>query len=238
MNPWLMAAILAVIVVVAIVTRPKRDADDADGAEGTERRATAPAGDDGPARSVLDDDDDDDSAHEPVPVTAEGLALLSVGHEIRLLELVGGEEAPETLPPWLRSALDSGSAPFGAVNALYQPAAGRVAGAAHGLSAGDFTAARIRPGVAGSYAYRVETLGRDGDFGFFPFTTRAGAESALRLLETQGIVARPRDEDGEPLPASDEDFEEARRRYEESERLLALEDDDDEGTGPAWSDRR
>jgi hypothetical protein len=239
-NPWLLGAILVVIVVVAIATKPKRD--DAAGDDEAPKRDPRPGMDEGPARSVLDAADDDDEVegeHDPVPVTAEGLALFPVSRsEIRLLELVRGDEALEMLPPWLRDAVDSGTASFSAVDRLYHDAASRVAGAAHGLSSGDFTGARIKPGVAGSYAYRLETLGRDGDFGFFPFTNKRGAESALRLLETHGIVARPKDEDGEPVAASDEDFEEARRRYEESERELALDLDDEAEGGAPYSDRR
>src|SRR5438093_4791 len=108
------------------------------------------------------------------------------------------------------------------------------------LNPGDFSAARIRPGVAGVYAWRLETLGRDGDFGFFPFATEAGARAALELLEGQDIVSRPDDEAGQPTPPPAEDFEEARRRYEESERALALDAEDDarRGDDHGTSDRR
>jgi len=233
-NPWLMGAILLVIVIVAIVTRPKRDDDGMTALDRPERAA-----DEGPARSVLDVEDDEEGEHDPVPVTAEGLAFFPVGtSEIRLLVLARGDEDPDMLPAWLRGALDSGTASYAAVDRAFQSELGGVAGAAHGLGAGDFTAVRIRPGVAGSYAYRLETLGRDGDFGFFPFTTQRGAESALHLLEAHGIVVRPRDEDGEPIAASGEDFEEARLRYEESERMLALDDDDEFTGGAPYSDRR
>jgi hypothetical protein len=115
----------------------------------------------------------------------------------------------------------------------------RATGNRDALEVGDFTAARIVPGVAGEYAWRLETLGRDGDFGFFPFATRAGGESALELLGHYEIIRRPTDEDGNLIPPSLEDFEEARRRYEETEAALALDADDEPPRDPPWvSDRR
>ena len=95
------------------------------------------------------------------------------------------------------------------------------------LQAGDLTAARIKRGAAGVVPWRLETLGRDGDYGFFAFETEDGARAALALLVQFDVVRRPRDEDGNIIPPSLEDFEEARRRYEETERQLAIESDDE-----------
>jgi hypothetical protein len=116
--------------------------------------------------------------------------------------------------------MDSSSIPYSVLNRLYYP--GAAGGAAGDRSRARRSRSRISParaslpGVAGEYAWRLETLGRDGDFGFFPFATRAGAEAALELLEHYDIIRRPVDEDGDPIPPSAEDFEEARSRYEET----------------------
>ena len=88
--------------------------------------------------------------------------------------------------------------------------------------------------------WRVETLGRDGEYGAFDFETEDGARAALLLLERFRIVRRPLDDEGNPIPASPEDFEEARRRYEDSWRALSLESDLEGGAGGSGivSDRR
>jgi hypothetical protein len=83
----------------------------------------------------------------------------------------------------------------------------------------------------------VETLGRDGDYGFLPFESEEGARAALALIERAGIVRRPLDEEGRIVPASPEDFEEGLRRWEQTERELAL-GDPDEPRPEGWSSRR
>ena len=231
MNPVVLFLIVAGVVVVAMLMRSGGEKDES---------ASVPR-EEGSGASVLDEDDDpdEDLGNTRVPITAEGIAFLPDGHELRLLSLVESEEAPE----WLQPALESSSVPYAAVNRIYQPTAPRGShGAKPGtpLGAGDFTAARIRPGVAGEYAWRLETLGRDGDFGFFPFAEKSGAQTALDLLGRHKILAQVFDDDNEPIAHSDEDFEEARRRYEETESHLALGDDDEDeaGRGEWTSDRR
>ena len=194
------------------------------------------------ATSALDEDDDELDDFDPdarVPITVEGIAFIHDTHGLRLVRLVEPEATPAD---WVQAAMDASSVPYSALSRLNATGSGpgdRKPGTP--LEMADFTGGRVVPGVAGQYAWRLETLGRDGDFGFFPFATRAGAESALELLEHYGIIRRPVDEDGEPIPPSAEDFEEARSRYEETEAALALDSDDDEEPpreGPWVSDRR
>lgn len=200
------------------------------GDEVAEARSTAVALED------LDDDDDDDEeghaalANARLPVTSEGIALLPDGEDVRMIPMLESEQVPD----WVRKAIDDSAIPYSMYNHYYGY---RPTGAKPGyaLSSGDFTAARVRRGDGGSWL--VETLGRDGDFGFFPFETEAGARAALELLEHQRIIQHTLDEYGEPIPPTPEDFEEARRRYDETERDLAL--DTDEPPPPAdWSNRR
>ena len=105
------------------------------------------------------------------------------------------------------------------------------------LHPGDFTGARVRRDADG--AWRLETLGRDGEFGYMLFPVESAARTALEMFEHSEVVRRPLDEDGRPVPPGAEDFEEARRRFEETARELALTDDDDEPAPPGdWSSRR
>lgn len=197
-----------------------------------------PAGEAAEAPEPLEDDEigespDDSDSGEPVvetraPVTSDGVVLIRGAHEVRLLHLAPGEEVPE----WLGSGIAAGSVPYPVLHRH----AGHAAQGGTSLRAGDLTGARLRRESGGPW--RLETLGRDGDFGLFAFETEAGARDALALLEA-AIVRRPAGEDGEPVPPSAEDFEEARRRYEETERHLALSGDEDEPPPPAeWSSRR
>jgi hypothetical protein len=180
----------------------------------------------------------DAASEAPVPVSAEGVAFVPRSHGILLLPLV---EAEEETPSWLAQPLESGSMPFGVLHRLFfsdARAAKHRSGTA--LGAGDLTAARVTHGVSAADPWRLETLGRDGDFGFHPFVTRAGADQALELLQEHEIVQSPLDEDGNRIPPSLEDFEEARRRYERTEMELAIDTDEDEPPreGPWVSDRR
>jgi len=233
-SPWLAVGLILAVFVLAMVLRRQSGG-------GTEPRRVSPEDPttDTSEPDVLDPDapteEDGLPPPERVPVTAEGLALVQTGHQITLVPLVQSEEIPE----WLRTGIEDSSVPYRVVNEFYGwPARGTQTGgtAAMTLGAGDFTAARLRREAAG---WRVETLGRDGDFGFFPFETESGARLALDLLQHLEIVQVHLDNDLQPIPASTEDFEEARRRYEETEQALALENDPGEGLTPGdYSDRR
>lgn len=87
------------------------------------------------------------------------------------------------------------------------------------IDRGDFTAARVVRGAPDFDPWRLEVLGRDGEYRAWFFETEDGAEAALDLFQRR-IVVPPRDEYGEPAPPTDADFDEARRLDEETERLL------------------
>lgn len=171
-----------------------------------------------------------------VPLSAEGVAFVPRPHGVLLLPLVESQERPD----WLDRAVDSSAVPYTVLNELYFTGAGggvQPSRPGSPLSAGDLTGARIVRGDAASGPWRLETLGRDGDFGFHPFTTRNGAEAALDLLVTQEVVLRPVDDQG-AIPPSSEDFEEARRRYEATESELHAGEAEPPREGPWVSDRR
>ncbi|TMQ64189.1 MAG: hypothetical protein E6K78_09670 [Candidatus Eisenbacteria bacterium] len=189
-----------------------------------------------PVPPALDADDPPEPDRESdgdleLAITSEGVVFVPDSHGVRLLALAG----PSGVDAY-REDIEAGMIALGAQERL--SLAGQRPGSA--LNAGDFTAARLKRGAAGVLPWRVETLGRDGEFGAFEFETEDGARAALTLLERFRIVRRPLDDEGNPIPASPEDFEEARRRYEDSWRALSLESDLEGGAGGSGivSDRR
>jgi hypothetical protein len=171
-------------------------------------------------------------ADEELALTSEGDVFIADGHSVRIMPL--GE--PDALEEH-REDIEAGLLALSPEERLQIQAMRGKPGQA--LQSGDLTAARIKRGAAGVVPWRLETLGRDGEYGFFPFETEDGARAALSLLEKYRVIRRPLGEDGRPIPASQEDFEEGRRRYEESWRALAMESEYEGGEPPGHvSDRR
>jgi len=104
--------------------------------------------------------------------------------------------------------------------------------AAIGMSwhAGDFTGARVVQG-GGDTPWRLEALGRDGEYTLFSFETRDAAQGALGLFESRGIIRLGTDEDGREMTPSAEHFAEARRIFEETENELAMAPDPEDEPG-------
>jgi len=179
------------------------------------------------SRPAPDDDDEPDEDEIELAITTEGVVFMPDGATVRLIPVQASEYAEE---------IEAGLAQVSPIGRrTLDPNRGKPGSA---LSAGDFTAARIRRGAADVVPWVLETLGRDGEFIPFPFETEDGARAALKLIEMQKIVRRPLDEEGRPIPASIEDFEEARRRYDDSWRALSLEQEPGDHPGPPYSDRR
>jgi hypothetical protein len=89
----------------------------------------------------------------------------------------------------------------------------------HVFARGDLTGVRVIRGAPGFDPWRLEGLGRDQEYRAWFFETEDGARTAADLLESR-VVVPPRNQDGDPEPATDADFDEARRRDEETERAL------------------
>ena len=88
------------------------------------------------------------------------------------------------------------------------------------LARGELIAARVKRGAPDHDPWRLEALGRDGEYRAWRFETEDAARAALALV-SRSIVVTPRDEDGAEAVPGDADFDEARRREEEIERELA-----------------
>ena len=229
-------AIVAIVAVAALALLLRRGSgSDAATAPRPDTGAPEPARDD-EGDEELDDDGDDASepplSEVPLPITSAGVAVVPSGLNVRLVAL----HPPEEDAGWLESAIAAGTVSSERVQdqlALVR----RQGMGVETLHPGDFTGARVGRDAEGGW--RLETLGRDGEFGYMLFGTEAAARTALEMFEHAEVVRRPLDDDGRPVPASTEDFDEARRRFEETERELAIATDDDEPAPPNdWSSRR
>jgi hypothetical protein len=141
-----------------------------------------------------------------VAVTSDGLALIPDRHVVRLLP---PEESGEEwkVGAGITSSTIRAERAFGMT-----------------WSSGDLRGARIVRGGAEEGAWVLETLGRDGEFIPFDFETREAAEAAQHLFESHGVVQLGEDEDGNRVPPSSEQFEEARRLYLENVAELEVDD--------------
>ena len=156
-----------------------------------------------------DDDAQDRDAGHVMAVTSDGYALVPDRHAVRLVP-------PEEQGEEWKVGAGMKSANLRGERAL-----------AMSWNAGDFTGARVVRGEADEGPWRLEALGRDGEYTAFVFETREGADAARELLERVRIVRLGEDEDGRPMPPSPEQFAEARRVYLETEAALELPDDED-----------
>lgn len=187
-----------------------------------------------PATEAGDDPEleaEEEGEIEELAVTSDGALFIPDGYAVRVMSL----DPEEALTH--QEDIESGLFALSREERLRLVARRGKPGQA--LSVGDFTAARIQRGAADVVPWVLETLGRDGEYIPFPFETEDGARAALTMLQGRKIVKRPVDDEGRAIPASPEDFEEGRRRYDESWRALSMENEPGEGLDPGThSDRR
>src|SRR5262249_15073763 len=180
-----------------------------------------PAASDRTREPETEDDDssepeaEEDGPIEELAITSDGVVFIPDGYAVRVVPLDPREVEAH------HEDIEAGVFALSPQERLYL--ASQRAKPGQALSVGDFTAARIKRGAADIVPWLLETLGRDGEYMPFMFETEDGARAALALLEGRKIVRRPLDEEGRPIPPSPEDFEEARRRYDDSWQALAME---------------
>lgn len=139
------------------------------------------------------------AAGDVVAVTSDGWSFVPDGEDVTLI------------PPENPELGDMAPASEGRTQAMVLPPS-------H-IDVGDFIGARVIRGAPGHDPWRLEALGRDGEYRAWFFETEGAARAALDLLERR-IVRVPVDDDGDPRPSSGADFDEARRIDEETERAL------------------
>ena len=209
-NTLLAVGAVALVVAAAFIMRggsgrDENAAPDSSGGTGGEDAVSEGASPEPEALETEPDDEWDED--EVVAVTSDGYGFLPDRHAVRLV------------PPH-----EDGEAWKAGDTAHDRRGAAAIAASWH---AGDFTGARVSRG-GGDEPWRFEALGRDGEYIVFGFETRDGADAALKLFESRGVVRVGYDEDGNPAPPSAEQFAEARRVFEETERALASERGPDE----------
>jgi len=183
-----------------------------------------------PSQDSSETEEEEEGPIEELAITSDGVIFIPDGYAVRVIPLDPHEVETH------QEDIEAGVFALSPRERLQLAAQRGKPGQA--LSVGDFTAGRIRRGAADVVPWLLETLGRDGEYLPFMFETEDGARAALALLEGRKIVRRPLDEDGRPIPPSPEDFEEARRRYDESLQALAMEREPGDEPGPPYSDRR
>jgi hypothetical protein len=210
MNSGLLGGLAAVgaVVVVALLMRgrgsadpmamPPRPAPESDAAPEPEPPAT--------------DDDDGDGVDDGlvVAVTSDGHAVVPDRHAVRLLP-------PEESGEEWKVGAGIKSSTLRAERALSMS-----------WQSGDLRGVRVVRGAADEGPWRLEALGRDGEYVPFVFETDEAAEAAKVVFERLGIVRLGEDDDGRPMPPSPEQFEEARRVFLETEAELGLDLDEEQ----------
>ncbi len=218
-----LAAIAIVVVLAMLMRRGKSDDSTTNRPSYPEpvRRPEPGSGDEQDGDALDSDESNDESNDEShdesdgdeghiIAVTSDGEALVPMHHAVCL---VPPEEQGEEwkVGAGLKAANRRGEL---ALSMSFQ--------------AGEFTGVRVTQG-GGEYEgpWRMEALGREGEYITFSFETRESAEAAKLLFERMKIVKLGEDEDGHPMPPSAEQFKEARRVYQETEAALELPDDED-----------
>jgi|SRR5580765_407455 len=161
------------------------------------------------ANELVDADDDGVDDRLVVAVAADGSAFVPDRHVVRILP-------PEEEGEEWKVGAGIKSARLRAERALSMS-----------WNAGEIRGVRVVRGGADEGPWRLEALGRDGEYISFDFETADAAEAAKGLFEHQGIVELGEDEDGHPVPPSAEQFDEARRISRETEAELGRMDDED-----------
>jgi hypothetical protein len=199
-------AIAVVLIVGAIMRRggtapsagPRPQRDEGDGGTATLEPSSA---------EVVEDVDEDGEPHVAA-VTSDGEALLQYRHAVVMIP------PPDTGEEWkigagLKSVNARGALAF---DMTWQ--------------AGEMTGMRVVRGGADEAPWRLEGLGREGEYTPFGFETAETAEAAKKLFERVGVVKLGEDEDGRAMPPSAEQFNEARRQYIETSEALAMDSDE------------
>lgn len=192
------------MLIVALLARMAAGRRDATAEGGSPVAATPRPTEPEPEPEPDEDDAESGEAGEVIAVTSDGYALLPDAHAVRMM------------PP--DEAGDAWKAGDTARNRRGELAL------AMSFHAGEFTGARIVRGEADEAPWRLEALGREGEYAAFLFETREAADAALGLFESRRVVRLGVDEDGRPAPPSAEQFAEARRVFLETEAALELED--------------
>jgi len=163
-----------------------------------------------------DDDDDDEDSPELMAVTSDGWSFVPEGNEVYLVP----PRHPDA--PWTRPGEEGANDGPGGRRPVFN---GEL------LRPGELIGARVIRGAPDTDPWRLEALGRDGDYRFWAFETEEAAQAALAIFEKR-IVKAPIGDDGDPVTIGSADFLLARQTYEITENELAVTPIEDEEEEP------
>ena len=135
------------------------------------------------------------TAGEVAAITSDGWSFIPDGHEVVMMPPRAGTDSPTA---HIIDASQMGPAR---------------------IDIGDLIGVRVVRGAPDFDPWRLEGLGRDGDYRAWFFENEEAARAARDLLERR-VVRVPVDADGDPHPPRDQDFEQARKLDEETEQSL------------------
>ncbi len=214
--PWAPLVGAAVVMAVVAMLMRRGTVSEPVGTGATRRETGHDALEEAADAASDDADEDDDEAPGPdemLFVTSNGEVLLPGSVGVRMLPL--GEA---------HTAVLGGMVPWEQLRAEVLSVKRRAEGGGlpgYGLDAGDFSAGRVVRGAPDVDPWRLELLGRDGEYRPLAFETEESARGALALLERRGVIQRPHDDDGSPIPVPAEQFEAARHAFEDTLEELA-----------------
>ncbi|HKQ59095.1 MAG TPA: hypothetical protein VJY35_14635 [Candidatus Eisenbacteria bacterium] len=168
-------------------------------------------------------EDDDDEPAEAGALTSDGWAFVPDGDEVQIVPPDSPEE--ETAEAMGQFGTVMGDA--GRVEGMPKRRTPGIAKPGEHLDAGDLTGVRVVRGAPDVDPWRLEALGREGEYRSWSFETEDAARTAMGLLERR-IVRVPLGEDGEPSPPADEDYVTALTMMQAGVADLAMDSGDDE----------
>lgn len=151
---------------------------------------------------LLDPDESDDA--DLGAVTSDGWAFIPDGREVQLVPPESSDDdLPESMGRMSAVVVDRNT---GALERDPRRRAAPTGKPGEHLDVGDLTGARVVRGAPDVDPWRLEALGREGEYRSWAFETEDGARAALQLLDSR-IVRAPVDPvDGLPHPPEDSDY--------------------------------
>lgn len=166
--------------------------------------------------------EDSDTPEGVVAITSDGWAFVPDGGEVQLIPPASHDEDLALRPADAAFDVDRLGSQGGPFPRTQRPVSSWKVG--EHIDHGDLAGVRVKRGAPDFDPWRLEAIGRDGDYRAWFFETEEAARAALELLER--VVRPPRDEYGEADPPGPEDFDAARRLDEETEQALDHHDDE------------
>jgi hypothetical protein len=217
--------ILAVIVVAAVAAlallmRRGAKRSEAITDAGTRRAGEARE----PAASPMAAEPDEDEPAEAGAFTSDGWAFVPDGHEVQLVPPAAAEDLLEAMGRAGAAIVDRNT---GALDSDLRHRALPGMKPGEHFDAGDLTGVRVVRGAPDVDPWRLEALGREGEYRAWAFETEDAARTAMGLLERR-IVRAPLGEDGAPAPPVDADYVAALAITQAGVADLAVDGGDDE----------